>query len=93
MHICPCLITPWPEMELFLKKAVEEIKKQYTEEIEAFVVFQSYKFIDDVADELRIPVFHYEWGPMRYDFYRNTSYFDRKGICGDSDFAQRLEKI
>ena len=88
-----CLITPWPEMELFLKKAVEEIKKQYTEEIEAFVVFQSYKFIDDVADELRIPVFHYEWGPMRYDFYRNTSYFDRKGICGDSDFAQRLEKF
>ncbi|MGO5543204.1 GT99 family glycosyltransferase N-terminal domain-containing protein [Blautia sp. HCP3S3_H10_1] len=88
-----CLIKSWPEMEAFLRNAIKIIEAQYTEKIEAFIVFQSYKFIDNVADEVKIPVFHYEWGPMRYDFYRNTSYFDRKGIYGDSDFQQRLEKF
>lgn len=84
---------PWEAMEKFFQKSIEIIEEKYNEKIEAFLVFQFCKFIDDVANRNKIPVIHYEWGPMRYDFYRNTAYFDWKGVCGNSNISERLKNF
>ena len=83
------LLMDWHEMEEFLEKSLCELEVRYEEKVEAILMLQDCKFVNNVCEKLKIPVFHYEWGPMRYSVYRNTAYFDQQGLGGDSSLGQR----
>lgn len=70
-----CFKENWKELEDYLVEKLIDAEKKMGEKIEAFTCLLHFKFMENIAQRLNVPVIYYEWGPFRYSNYRDTAYF------------------
>lgn len=57
--------------------------------IEAVITFLNVPSLSAVCQQLGIPLIHQELGPLRGHIYRDTAYFDFRGVNGNSEAENR----
>lgn len=79
------LSEPYEPMVKMLCEYIEDIRKKYSEPIEAFCTLCHCPSLSAAAEKYNIPVVHYEMGPFREPTYNKTAYFDLKSTnLGDT---------
>lgn len=79
------LSQPYEPMVDMLCEYIEDIRKKYSEPIEAFCTLCHNPSLSAAAQKYGIPVVHYEMGPFREPIYNKTAYFDLKSTnLGDT---------
>jgi hypothetical protein len=60
-------------------------------QLEAVITFCNVPSLSAVCQQLGIPIIHQELGPLRGHIYRDTAYFDFRGVNGHTEAAAREE--
>ncbi|HMV06007.1 MAG TPA: hypothetical protein PKA30_10715 [Accumulibacter sp.] len=80
-----------PQFESALRRVLDESTCEY--EVEAVLTWCNMPSLSAVAAEYGLPVVHGELGPLRGPCYHWTAYFDRSGVNGNTESAQRYERF
>jgi hypothetical protein len=75
------LTEPVPQLVQAIERALVEFDGQA---IEAFLSWCNCPSLEQVASARGIPVIHNELGPLRAPLYRDTVYFDLRGVNGNT---------
>jgi hypothetical protein len=89
----------WESPTQSLKEYINEYQPLLSDYLQNNIDFKKFKAvllwvnnntIESIASKNGIPVIHNEIGPLREYIYRNTSYFDFKGVNGNTEFNARF---
>jgi len=91
---CFVLQERWEALEDLLSRYIEEIQEKNSEPIEAICTLCHYPSLSYVAERYKIPVFHYELGPLREPcYFTRTAYFDRENLFGNASTEKRYRNF
>lgn len=75
------LTEPVPQLERAIEQILDDVKDQ---DVEAFLSWCNCPSLEEVAHRRKMPVIHNEIGPLRSPLYRDTVYFDLRGVNGNT---------
>lgn len=75
------LTEPVPQLMRAIEQVLDDVKDQ---EVEAFLSWCNCPSLEEVARRQKVPVIHNELGPLRSPLYRDTAYFDLRGVNGNT---------
>ncbi len=73
------------------KKELEEILNKNN--IKGALLWVNNKSVEDTFAKYNLPVIHNESGALRSPFFKDTIYFDFKGVNGNTSFLERFEEF
>lgn len=86
---CFLLKDVYPPLASQIRDIILNIRKNYSEQIEAFAVLQHLPSLSAVAEEFGIPVVHLERGPFREKNYIKTAFWDLENLQGGHTTEKR----
>jgi len=87
------LSQPYQPLMDMLEAYIQDIRKHYSEPIEAFAVLQHSPSLSMAAARHGIPVIHQELGPLRWFDYITTDFWDLNDLYGGNTIAERYQKF
>ena len=86
-------VEEWTELVNYLYTVLKETALKEQRAIEGLILFKYYKCFEDLGKMLGVPTFYFELGPLRVPEYRNTFYWSKEGLMGNSGLDKRYAKF
>ncbi len=79
-----------PSIELIFEEVIKEAKKA-AQAIDAILSWGNCQSLEAVARKNNIPIIYNERAPLRSPLFNETSYFDFRGVNGNTESSRRFE--
>lgn len=79
--------------EEYIGAIIDDILEKNKDTIEGIFTFCHIPSLSYIAEKRNIPVFHFEWGPLRGPVYRKTAYMNFGGVYEQNELQKRYEKF